>query len=65
MDFKKIWQNMAEIGPSVGILTFFKQALVFSLYKPCVWRVLEVITGSLISVAILACRFSSGLIRCG
>ena len=28
MDFKKIWQNMAGIGPSVGILTFFKQALI-------------------------------------
>ena len=28
MDFKKNWQNMAEIDPPVGILTFFKQALV-------------------------------------
>ena len=28
MDFKKIWRNMAEIDPPVGILTFFKQALV-------------------------------------
>ena len=27
MDFKKIWRNMAEIDPPVGILTFFKQAL--------------------------------------
>jgi len=33
MDFKKIWRNMAEIDPPVGILTFFKQALVYvSLY---------------------------------
>ena len=30
MDFKKIWRNMAEIDPPVGILTFFKQALVLS-----------------------------------
>ena len=28
MDFKKIWRNMAEIDPPVGILTFFKQALI-------------------------------------
>ena len=32
MDFKKIWQNMAGIGPSVGILTFFKQALISAPY---------------------------------
>ena len=25
MDFKKNWQNMAEIDPPVGILTFFKR----------------------------------------
>ena len=28
MDFKKIWRNMVETGLPVGILTFFKQALV-------------------------------------
>ncbi len=28
MDFKIIWRTMAEIDPPVGMLTFFKQALV-------------------------------------
>ena len=30
MDFKKIWRNMVETGLPVGILTFFKQALVWN-----------------------------------
>ena len=33
MDFKKIWRNMAETDPPVGMLTFFKQALIDNL-KP-------------------------------
>ena len=39
MDFKKIWRNMAEIDPPVGILTFFKQALVLPVIETG-WRTL-------------------------